>query len=230
MGGATASMARLGTIDPSLDVPPPPVNVAATGPRMIALAARYADGVSFASGRTLTAGPMRRGRLLACAEHGRDPAELTLGCYVQVAVCDDEGDRARACEMIRARIMTHSRFSGFDGTACPRSSGDDGRPIRRPLDAMEGVHRTTAGGTCAHLRRRARGARLLSARRGRRRLHRPLRHRPRSSGSAPGASGRSGTRGSRVSTAARAPSASTSRSATPRRIGGEGLPILVFLF
>ena len=50
MDGAVASMARLGTIDPSLDVPKPSVNVAATGPRMITMAARYADGVSFAVG------------------------------------------------------------------------------------------------------------------------------------------------------------------------------------
>src|SRR5215217_6755487 len=93
--GAVSSMARLGTIVPSLNIPPPPVNVAATDPRMISLAARYADGVSFAFGADvdrLAQGieAVRR----ACAAHGRDPAELTLGCYVQVAVCDED-DRAR---------------------------------------------------------------------------------------------------------------------------------------
>ena len=43
--------------------------------------------------------------------------------------------------------MTHSRFSGFEGTALPEVSGDDHRPIQRSLDAMEGVLRSSAGGT-----------------------------------------------------------------------------------
>ena len=148
MDGAVASMARLGTIDPALDVPPPPVNVAATGPRMISLAARYADGVSFAFGADIDrlAQGVEAVRT-ACAEHGRDPSELTLGCYVQVAVCDDEGDRARARDTIRGLIITHSRFSGFEGTALPEVAGDDQATIRRSLDAMEGVLRTTGGGT-----------------------------------------------------------------------------------
>ena len=146
--GAVSSMARLGTIDPSLDVTPPPVNVAATGPRMISLAARYADGVSFAFGADvdrLAQGieAVRR----ACAEHGRDPSELMLGCYVQVAVCDDEDDRARARDVIRGLIITHSRFSGFEGTTLPDVAGDDQATIRRSLDGMEGVLRTTGGGT-----------------------------------------------------------------------------------
>src|SRR5215208_1091552 len=50
MDGAVASMARLSAIDPCLDTAKPPVNVAATGPRMIKVAARKADGVSFAVG------------------------------------------------------------------------------------------------------------------------------------------------------------------------------------
>jgi 5,10-methylenetetrahydromethanopterin reductase len=148
VNGAVSSMARLGTIDPSLDVPPPPVNVAATGPRMIALAARYADGVSFAFGadvdRLAQGMEAVRG---ACAEHGRDPSELMIGCYVQVAVCDDEDDRARARDVIRGLIITHSRFSGFEGTTFPDVAGDDQATIRRSLDGMEGVLRTTGGGT-----------------------------------------------------------------------------------
>ena len=145
--GAVASMARLGTIDPSLGVPRPPVNVAATGPRMIAVAARWADGISFSVGDD-------RDRLrqsielvrAACEDAGRDPGELTLGCYVQVAVCD-AGDASRAREAIRGLVMTHSRFSGFEGRALPEVAAGDERPIRRSLDAMEGVLRSSRGGT-----------------------------------------------------------------------------------
>jgi|SRR4051794_19971995 len=148
MDGAVASMGRLGTIDPSLDVPRPPVNVAATGPRMITLAARWADGVSFAFG----ADPDRvRGGVElvrdTCRADGRDPGEVTLGCYVQVAVCDGDADRERARESIRGLIMTHSRFSGFEGTALPEVAGDDQRPISQSLHAMEGVLRSSRGGT-----------------------------------------------------------------------------------
>jgi len=147
MDGTVASMARLGTIDPCLNRTKPPVNVAATGPRVIEVAARRAEGVSFAVG----ADPERLRQsidvaLEACRAHGRDPDTLTLGCYVQVAVCDD-GDRARARDAIRGLIMTHSRFSGFEGSALAEVAGDDERPIQRSLDAMEGVLRSSRGGT-----------------------------------------------------------------------------------
>jgi 5,10-methylenetetrahydromethanopterin reductase len=146
--GAVASMARLGRIDPSLAVAKPSVNVAATGPRMIAMAARYADGVSFAVGADLERLSQCRDLVLdTCGADGRDPDEVMLGAYVQVAVCDSEAERARACDLIRGLVMTHSRFSGFEGTALPDVSGDDRRPIQRSLDAMETVLRSSAGGT-----------------------------------------------------------------------------------
>jgi 5,10-methylenetetrahydromethanopterin reductase len=147
MDGAVASMARLGTIDPSLDVPKPPVNVAATGPRMIKIASRLADGVSFALGGDLER--LRQSRDLAlqtCRQDGRDPATLTLGCYVQLAVCDP-GEEERARDVIRGLVMTHSRFSGFEGKPLPEVTGGDERPIERSLHAMEGVLRSSSGGT-----------------------------------------------------------------------------------
>ena len=145
--GAAASMARLGTIDPSLDIARPPVNVAATGPRMIALAARLADGISFSVGDDRDR--LRQSIQLAheaCDAAGRDADELTLGCYVQMAVCAS-GDEARAREAIRGLVMTHSRFSGFEGRALPEVAAGDERPIQRSLDAMEGVLRSSSGGT-----------------------------------------------------------------------------------
>jgi 5,10-methylenetetrahydromethanopterin reductase len=148
MDGAVASMARLATIDPCLETTKPPVNVAATGPRVIEVAARRADGVSFAVG----ADPQRLRQSIevaheACRAYERDPQTLTLGCYVQVAVCDDDADRARARDVIRGLIITHSRFSGFEGSALPEVAGEDERVIQRSLDAMEGVLRSSGGGT-----------------------------------------------------------------------------------
>jgi 5,10-methylenetetrahydromethanopterin reductase len=65
---------------------------------------------------------------------------------VQLAVCD-RGDESRAREAIRGLVMTHSRFSGFDGSALPEVAAGDARPIQRSLDAMEGVLRSSRGGT-----------------------------------------------------------------------------------
>ena len=48
--GVPVSMARIDDIDPSLDVPRPHVDVAATGPKTITSAARHADGISFSVG------------------------------------------------------------------------------------------------------------------------------------------------------------------------------------
>jgi 5,10-methylenetetrahydromethanopterin reductase len=153
---AVATMARVDAIDPSLDLAPPPVHVAATGPRMIDVAARWADGVSFAVGADTDRLRDCIGLALrACEAAGRDPGELTLGCYVQAAVCDDdELDRDRARHAIRGLVITHSRFSGFDGRALPGVAGNDHRPIRRSLDGMEDVLRSSRGGT----RRRPGGA------------------------------------------------------------------------
>jgi 5,10-methylenetetrahydromethanopterin reductase len=112
------------------------------------MAARYADGVSFAVGADLERLAQCRDLVLdTCQADGRDPGEVMLGAYVQLAVCDGEADRARARDVIRGLVMTHSRFSGFEGTALPEVSGDDHRPIQRSLDAMEGVLRSSAGGT-----------------------------------------------------------------------------------
>jgi 5,10-methylenetetrahydromethanopterin reductase len=146
MDGAVSSMSRLDDIDPSLDTAKPPVNVAATGPRMIGVAARWADGISFAVGADLER--LRECIDLAreaCGSAARDIDALTLGCYVQIAVCDN-GDRARAREAVRGLIMTHSRFSGYEGTALPQVSHVDHSPIRSSVKAMDAVLRSSRGG------------------------------------------------------------------------------------
>jgi 5,10-methylenetetrahydromethanopterin reductase len=114
MGGAASSMARLDDIDPSLARPRPEVSVAATGPRMIAAAARWADGIDFSVGADIE----RLRDCIALAHHaceaaGRAPDSLALGCYLQIAVTDgDDAAAARAREAVRGLIVTHARFSG----------------------------------------------------------------------------------------------------------------------
>jgi 5,10-methylenetetrahydromethanopterin reductase len=141
MAGAVSSMSRLDDIDPSLDLPKPHVSVAATGPRMIGVAARLADGIDFSVGADVE-------RLAdsialaheACEAAGRDPASLSLGCYLQVAVVDDDGDAsARAREAVRGLIVTHARFSGnFSSKAAA---------VMEPvLSASRGGVTRTAGG------------------------------------------------------------------------------------
>jgi 5,10-methylenetetrahydromethanopterin reductase len=110
-GGAISSMSRLDDIDPSLALPRPEVSVAATGPRMIAAAARWADGIDFSVGADVER--LRACIALAheaCEAAGRDPSSLALGCYLQVGVTG--GDDTAAAEAVRGLIVTHARFSG----------------------------------------------------------------------------------------------------------------------
>jgi 5,10-methylenetetrahydromethanopterin reductase len=139
--GGTTSLARMPVIDNSYQLPKVPVDVAATGPRMIATAARLADGVSFAVGADID-------RLQRCIEQALaarveaalDPDALALGCYVQIAVVT--GDAPSAHEAIRGLVMTHARFSGYEGKALPDVADSDHNSIRSAVTAMHATLRT----------------------------------------------------------------------------------------
>jgi len=100
---------------PAVNVPKVPVEVAATGPKVIALAARHADRIAFAVG----ADP---DHLRAAVEHaraaardaGRDPASLRFGAYVNCAIHDDP---AVARDAVRGTVATFARFSSLAGAA-----------------------------------------------------------------------------------------------------------------
>ncbi|MGE0415580.1 MAG: LLM class flavin-dependent oxidoreductase [Acetobacteraceae bacterium] len=101
-----------------------PVEVAASGPRVIAIAARHADRVMFALGADLdriawgieTARAARRAA-------GLDPETLRFGAYLNVG-CHTEIDRAR--DLVKGGLTTFARFSVMHGrTSGPLSSGDD---------------------------------------------------------------------------------------------------------
>jgi 5,10-methylenetetrahydromethanopterin reductase len=145
LDGVATSMSRLDDIDPSLDLPRPAVNVAATGPKTIDVAVRHADGVSFSFGadvsRLARAIDVVRG---TCESAGRDPDELALGCYVQVAVHDEHDRSAR--EAIRGLVVTHARFSGFEQQRTEDVAAPDHGRYRHAVETMEAVYAAARGG------------------------------------------------------------------------------------
>jgi 5,10-methylenetetrahydromethanopterin reductase len=103
---------------PRTKVPKVPVHVAATGRRVIAVAARHAEGVCLAVG----ADPDHVGAMMAHArasarEAGRDPASLRCGAFVTAVVHDDPGV-ARAA--VRGAAASFARFSAFRGSLLAR--------------------------------------------------------------------------------------------------------------
>lgn len=94
-------------------VQPVPVEVAATGRKVIGTAARHADRVMLAVGaqpERVAWGIEQAQQAAEAAE--RDPAELSFGAYVNV-VCHD--DVARAVEIGRGAASLFVRFSAMHG-------------------------------------------------------------------------------------------------------------------
>jgi 5,10-methylenetetrahydromethanopterin reductase len=144
LDGVETSMSRLDDFDPSLALEAPPLNIAATGPKTIEVAARWADGVAFSVGADVDR--LRSSIALAhecCERVGRDPGTLSLGCYVQVAVDDGDG---HAREAIRGLVITHARFSGFEAKPVSGVESGDHERYRQAVETMEAVYRDTRGG------------------------------------------------------------------------------------
>lgn len=95
------------------DGPKVPVEVAATGPKVIGIAARQADRVMLAVGSEpkRVAWGIETART-AAAEAGRDPASLQFGAYVNVVCCDDP---RVGRELGRASTGLFARFSVMYG-------------------------------------------------------------------------------------------------------------------
>ena len=113
--GGTAS--RIGWIAQT-GLPAVPVEVAATGPRTIALAATLADRVMF----TVGAEPSRLAWAIGVARQARaaaglDAAGLSMGAYVNVA-CDP--DVPAACALIRGSAAIFAHFASLAG---PQAAG-----------------------------------------------------------------------------------------------------------
>jgi len=99
---------------PAVKVAKVPVEVTATGPRVIAAAARHADRIALAVGADPDhlRGALETARAAAQAA-GRDPASLRYGAYVNCVV---HPDRAVARNAMRGTAATFARFSAFAGS------------------------------------------------------------------------------------------------------------------
>ena len=102
---------------------PVPIEVAASGPRVIALAALYADRVMFALGADVER--IAWGIALARETRrkaGLDPDGIAFGAYVNCG-CSPDADKAR--DLVRGGLTTFARFSVMHGKASGPLSGDD---------------------------------------------------------------------------------------------------------
>lgn len=95
-------------------LPKVPVEVAATGPRVIAAAARCADRICFAVGADPESIAAAREHARAAARAaGRDPAALRFGAFVTCVLNDDV---AVARDALRGSVATFARFSAMRGS------------------------------------------------------------------------------------------------------------------
>ena len=90
-----------------------PVEVAATGPKVISAAARHAERIMFALG----AAPERIAwgievARTARSDAGLDPDDLRFGAYINI-VCHRDQERAR--DLVRGGLSTFARFSVMHG-------------------------------------------------------------------------------------------------------------------
>jgi 5,10-methylenetetrahydromethanopterin reductase len=111
--------------------PKVPLDVAATGAKVIATAARHADRITFAVGAD--PGRIRWGIGLARAarvEAGLDPDGIGFGAFVNVV---PHPDATTAVELARGTVATVAHFSGMAG-----STGEGQRPEDR--EVFERLH------------------------------------------------------------------------------------------
>ena len=141
---ADANLATLGLADApkasrlawlSRELPKVPVDVAATGPRMIGIAARLAERITFAVG----ADPARLRWAIETAREARrkaglDPADLSLGAWLNVVVHDDPEQARRLGE---GGLALFARFSALHGTPVGPASEADRALLRRVHDAYD---------------------------------------------------------------------------------------------
>jgi 5,10-methylenetetrahydromethanopterin reductase len=112
------------------DDPVVPVQVFATGPKVIGVGGRHADRISFGIGADVSRVKWAMGvARSACAEAARDPASLSLGTITPIGIADDMG---RARRSIANMVASEGRFSVMSGRAVgPMSDGQ-----RRVFDAI----------------------------------------------------------------------------------------------
>jgi len=126
LGMAGAPAASRITWIAGADLPKVPVDVAATGPRVIGIAARAADRITFAVGSD----PQRMSWAIGVASSEAEDRQLPLGAYLPVVV---HKDRQRARELVGGGVASFARFSVMHGTvAGPVNEAD--------REALSAVH------------------------------------------------------------------------------------------
>jgi 5,10-methylenetetrahydromethanopterin reductase len=139
-----ANLATLGLADApkasrlawlSRDLPKVPVDVAATGPRLIGIAARLAERITFAVG----ADPARLAWAIETAREARrkaglDAAGISLGAWLNVVVHDDPEQARRLGE---GGLALFARFSAMHGTPVGPASESDRALLRKVHDSYD---------------------------------------------------------------------------------------------
>ncbi len=111
------------------------VSIAATGPRVIEVAARLAERITFSVGADIE-------RLTWAVEHARtarrqaglDPTTLSLGAYVNAVA---HPDAARARELVRGRLGVYARFASMHQNAMNGLRQDDREAVTRLVSKYE---------------------------------------------------------------------------------------------
>ena len=118
-----------------------PVDVAATGPTVIAAAARQADRITFAVGADPAR--LRWACDLATAERRSVAAvPLSFGAWVTIAVHDD---RAVARRLVSGSLATFTRFASMHGKATGPVTDEQRDVLERVHDAYDMTRHTQAG-------------------------------------------------------------------------------------
>ncbi len=123
----TPGESRLSWLDPAQ--PKVPVEVAATGPRVIAAAARHAERVTFALG----ADPERIAWGIETARKATDRGDLAFGAYVNL-VCHPDVEVAR--QLVSGGLSTFARFAVMHG----KVSGPVTESQREVLSRVHGAY------------------------------------------------------------------------------------------
>jgi len=126
------------------EVPHVPLEVAATGPKVIDIAARHADRICFAVGADTERLEECMAHARRCAEAAdRDPASLSFGAFINCVINEDP---VAAREAIRGGLSVFAHFSGFEGMdidSLPEEARAAARHLRTNYDMKN--HAVAAG-------------------------------------------------------------------------------------
>jgi 5,10-methylenetetrahydromethanopterin reductase len=126
------------------EVPYVPLEVAATGPKVIDIGARHADRICFAVGADTERIEECMARARRTAEAAdRDPKSIRFGAYINCLINDD---REVAREAIRGSLSVFAHFSGFQGmdiSSLPESVQGAASHLRTAYDMKN--HAVSAG-------------------------------------------------------------------------------------